>query len=80
MSDCIDADEGSCAGQVFERYTLSRSGMTFPRCDHHYDAYVERTQPIIDDIDRRYPATAPADFDPSLAGSFDTSRVLLRIN
>ena len=31
MSDCIDADEGSCAGQVFERYTLSRSGMTFPR-------------------------------------------------
>ena len=68
MSDCIDADEGSCAGQVFERYTLSRSGMTFPRCDHHYDAYVERTQPIIDDIDRRYPATAPADLDPSLAG------------
>ena len=42
--------------------------MTFPRCDHHYDAYVERTQPIIDDIDRRYPATAPADFDPSFAG------------
>ncbi len=67
MSDCIEADQGRCAGEVFERYTLSRSGMTFPRCDHHYDAYVERTQPIID-IDRRYPATAPADFDPSFAG------------
>ena len=67
MSDCIEADLGRCAGVVFVRYTLSRSGLTFPRCDHHYDAYVERTQPIID-IDRRYPATAPADFDPSFAG------------
>ncbi len=30
--------------------------------------YVERLQPIMDDIARRYPATAPADFDPYYAG------------
>lgn len=68
MYDCIDSDDGSCAGEVFERYTLSGSGMTFPRCEHHYDAYVERTQPIMDAINRRYPVTAPADFDPLFAG------------
>jgi hypothetical protein len=51
----------------------------FARCEHHYIEYAERTQKIIDDINRRYPATAPADFDPAFAGSFDTSRVLLRI-
>lgn len=68
MSDCIDSDHGPCRGEVFERYTLSGSGMTFPRCEHHYDEYVARTQPRIDEINRRYPATAPADFDPSYAG------------
>jgi hypothetical protein len=40
----------------------------FARCEHHYIEYAERTQKIIDDINRRYPATAPADFDPAFAG------------
>jgi hypothetical protein len=68
MSDCIDADRGPCAGEVFERPSLSGSGLAFARCEHHYIEYAERTQPIIDDINRRYPATAPADFDPTFAG------------
>ena len=31
---------------------------------HHYEFYVERLQPVIDDINRRYPVMAPADLDP----------------
>lgn len=42
--------------------------MRTPRCDGHYDAYVERVQPRMDEIRRRYPEHAPADFDPAYAG------------
>ena len=68
MTDCIDTDHGPCAGEVFTRPSLSGSGMAFDRCERHYLEYAERTQKIIDDINRRYPVTAPADFDPMFAG------------
>ena len=68
MSDCIDSDLSPCRGEVAERYSLSGSGMRFSRCDGHYDDYVTRTQPRIDEINRRYPATAPDDFDATYAG------------
>lgn len=68
MSECIGSRDGKCAGETFERYSLSGSGMTFPRCDHHYDEYVAETQPRLDAIRRRYPEQAPADFDPMYAG------------
>ena len=67
MSDCIDADRGPCAGEVFDRPSLSGSGMRFACCEHHYIQYAERTQKIIG-INRRYPTCAPADFDPAFAG------------
>jgi hypothetical protein len=68
MNECIDSGESICDGDTFERYTLSGSGMTFPRCDKHYGEYVDRLQPVMDDINRRYPKQAPADFDPMYAG------------
>jgi hypothetical protein len=68
MSDCIDGRQSPCTGETFERYALSGSGMTFPRCDGHYDQYVARTQPKLDEINRRYPRQAPPDFDESYAG------------
>ena len=68
MTTCIDRDDSPCEGEVFERYALSGSGMTFPRCDKHYAIYAERLQPVMDDIRRRYPVHAPPDFDPMYAG------------
>lgn len=70
MSRCIGTDEGPCEGEVLERATLSGSGMTFPRCERHYQTYVERTQPKLDEINRRYPDTdvPPSWFDPMYAG------------
>lgn len=68
MNNCIDSHLSPCRGKVAERYSLSGSGMRFSRCDGHYDDYVTRTQPRIDEIYRRYPAVAPDDFDPSYAG------------
>lgn len=68
MSDCIDARQSPCTGETFERYALSGSGLTYPRCDGHYDEYVARTQPRIDKIRKRYPDTAPDDFDPLACG------------
>ena len=47
---------------------MSGSGMTFPRCDKHYQAYADRLRPVMDDIRRRYPKQAPSDFDPTYAG------------
>ncbi|OBJ91635.1 hypothetical protein [Mycobacterium sp. 1245852.3] len=65
--ECLDGPEG-CAGEVFARSTLSGSGDAYYRCDHHYEAYAARLQPVMDDINRRYPAMAPADWDPYYAG------------
>ena len=65
--DCLDGPEG-CEGATFPRQTLSGSGDAYYRCDHHYAAYTDRLRPVMDDISRRYPAIAPADFDVSYAG------------
>ena len=64
---CLDGPDG-CGGEVSEYLTLFGSGMRFPRCEIHYAAYCARLQPKMDDIARRYPAQAPADFDPTYAG------------
>ena len=68
LSDCIDASQSPCGGQHFPRLALSGSGERYVRCDTHYEAYVARLQPVLDDIRRRYPLQPPADFDPSYAG------------
>lgn len=65
--ECLDGPLG-CAGEVFERVSMSGSGMAFPRCDHHYEEYCERMERVHADINRRYPRHAPADFDPLYAG------------
>lgn len=69
MHDCLDGPVG-CKGETFERYSLSGSGMTFPRCEKHYDEYVNRVQPQIDEINERYPDSdiPPSWFDPTYAG------------
>lgn len=69
MDDCLDSDSQTpCEGEVTEYYALSGSGLTYARCERHYGEYVERVQPKMDHISRRYPEHAPADFDPSYAG------------
>jgi hypothetical protein len=65
--DCLDGPEG-CEGETFPRQALSGSGESYCRCDRHYAAYVERVQPKMDEINRRYPVMAPADFDPMYCG------------
>ncbi|AGT12718.1 hypothetical protein PBI_WHIRLWIND_122 [Mycobacterium phage Whirlwind] len=68
--DCLDSHTGACQGDVSEYYALSGSGLTYPRCEHHYAEYVERVQPRMDEIRERYPDTdqPPAWFDPTYAG------------
>ncbi|ORX19440.1 hypothetical protein [Mycobacterium xenopi] len=65
--ECLDGPQ-DCEGETFPRLALSGSGESYPRCDHHYALYVERLQPVMDDIARRYPVMAPPDFDPYYAG------------
>ena len=68
--DCLDSDQGGCEGETFERPSLSGSGMRFPRCDKHYQEYVDRVASKIEATRRRYPdsATPPEWFDESYAG------------
>ncbi len=65
--ECLDGPEG-CEGEVSEYLALSGSGERYPRCVRHQELHVERLQPRIDEINRRYPVRAPADFDPYYAG------------
>lgn len=66
MSDeleCLDGPEG-CAGQIDYRTPLSGTGKSFPRCDQHWDQRLDLQQ----EINNRYPAHQPSDFDPAYAG------------
>jgi hypothetical protein len=62
--ECLDEGDGACGGALECRYPLSRTGRSFPRCDVHWAKRLDRQA----DIDRRYPPTAPRDFDPGYAG------------
>ena len=62
---CLNDYPGDfCAGPVEYRDALSGTGRRFPRCDKHW---AERLK-VQEDINQRYPATPPADFDPLYAG------------
>ena len=63
---CID-DYGhdTCSPYVwYGSNPYSDSLKSWPRCDKHYEDYVDRMQ----EIAQRYPVNAPSDFDPAYAG------------
>jgi len=63
--ECLDDyGEGTCRGPVEYRMPLSGTGRAFPRCEAHW----EERLGVQEGINRRYPQTAPADFDPAYAG------------
>lgn len=62
--DCLDEGRSPCSGPVEFRMALSATGRPFPRCDHHWSERLDEQQRI----NRRYPQTAPFDFDPAYAG------------
>ena len=66
-SDCLDGPHG-CQGDAIPRAALSGSGEYYTRCDHHWNAYYERTAPRMAEIRARYPETPPLDFDALAAG------------
>lgn len=60
---CLDGPL-TCEGTVEYRMPLSGTGVSFPRCELHWQERLERQY----QIDSRYPMQAPADFDPYYAG------------
>ena len=63
--ECLDGPE-NCAGAVEFRMALSPSGVSFPRCDRHWQLRLDKEEdeesiPWRSDV-------APAWFDRSLAG------------
>ena len=63
--ECLDARaDDPCEGAVEFRMALSGTGVSFPRCDKHWAERV-KTQ---EEINERYPALPPSDFDPDYAG------------
>jgi hypothetical protein len=62
--ECLDSHDGACSGAVEYRMPLSGTGVSYPRCSHHWALRLERQA----EINRRYPVHAPADFDPGYAG------------
>ena len=61
--DCLNFNS-HCDGAVEYRMGLSATGVSFPRCDYHWEQRLE----LQDGINRRYPVNEPADFDPLYAG------------
>lgn len=61
--ECLDGPDG-CEGDVEYRMPLSGTGRSFPRCEKHWEERLDRQA----EIDERYPAQQPSDFDPAYAG------------
>ena len=61
---CLDANKGDCHGHVEYRMPLSSTGVSYPRCDHHWALRLDEQ----DRINRKYPTLPPSDFDPGYAG------------
>lgn len=61
---CLDAYQGGCSGPVEHMMPLSGTGRAFPRCERHWEQRLHDQE----QIDARYPVTAPSDFDPLYAG------------
>ena len=64
--ECLDENPllGACKGPIEYRESLSGTGISYPRCDFHWDMRLDRQ----DQINGRYPYHQPADFDPTYAG------------
>lgn len=65
LLECINGPE-LCAGHVEYRMALSKTGVSYPRCEAHWGARLDTE----DRLRRDYPDSpiAPAWFDPSYAG------------
>ena len=61
--ECMSPDD-DCSGSVERRMSLSGSGSPTIRCDEHW----QRRLNLEADLNRRYPAQRPGDFDPFAAG------------
>lgn len=61
---CIDDHDGDCKGDTEYRMALSGTGISYPRCDHHWGLRLD----LEDQLRDRYPVHAPSDFDPYYAG------------
>ncbi len=64
--ECIDRGRGDCSTKIEYRHALSGTGVSFPRCDNHWEVRLHEQEKIND----RYPDSpiAPSDFDPTYAG------------
>lgn len=68
--ECIDAGRDyvkSCKGQVHFHYALSPSGVSHPRCEHHW----EKRLKLQEEIEEKYASSSdvpPRGFDPADAG------------
>jgi hypothetical protein len=69
IEECLDNHpdaETPCKGPVLMRTSLSGSGMSFPRCDAHWEIRLEKQE----EIRQAFPDSpiAPSWFDPMDAG------------
>lgn len=62
--ECLDCYSGDCSGTIEYRYALSGTGISYPRCDKHWEHRLD----VQDGINQRYPDQQPDDFDPMYAG------------
>jgi hypothetical protein len=62
--ECLREGQGTCRGEVTGRPSHAGTGTIIFECGLHQ----EQSQRHADDINRRYPRHAPADFDPMYAG------------
>jgi hypothetical protein len=60
---CLN-DGPDCEGAVEYRMSLSGTGVSYPRCDRHWEERLDLQR----DIDQRYPVHAPDDWSPLDAG------------
>jgi hypothetical protein len=64
--ECLDGLKSACAGEVEYRMPLSATGVSFPRCEKHWNERLD----LQEKLNRDWPDSPipPAWFDPTYAG------------
>lgn len=66
--ECLDDTDGDCKGEIAYRMSLSPTGISYPRCDGHWQKRLDEEERMNDRVGNWRSDVPPSWFDPAACG------------